>query len=82
MTPENLALVPPEIYKLYMEQVSKTVRANGGVFVDWNQPGLFKHEDFCDSVHVNGQGGLKYMDCIASVMSKKSLAQAGPVKTE
>ncbi len=81
LTAENLAMVPPDIYKLYMQQVSSTVRANGGTFVDLNMPGMFQHDDFFDSVHLNGRGGLKFLNYVAGAMSsQKSLASTTQTK--
>ncbi|MBX9694457.1 MAG: hypothetical protein K2Z81_18870 [Cyanobacteria bacterium] len=83
LTKENLAMVPPQIYDLYMKQVSSTVRKNGGTFVDFNLPGLFQHDDFFDSVHLNGRGGLKFLSYVAGAMSShKSLAQSSTVQTK
>ncbi|MDZ4835253.1 MAG: hypothetical protein SGJ27_15865 [Candidatus Melainabacteria bacterium] len=80
LTAENLAMVTKDTYKLYLDQVSSTVRSNGGIFVDLNLPGLFEHDDFSDSVHLNGKGGEKFLTYVAGAMSKRSLAQSSNVQ--
>ncbi len=80
LTAENLAMVPKDTYKLYLDKVSSTVRSNGGVFVDLNLPGQFEHDDFFDSVHLNGKGGKKFLTYVAGAMSKRSLAQSDNVQ--
>jgi hypothetical protein len=82
LTAENLAMVPPDTYKRYLDQVSSTVRENGGVFVDLNLPGMFEHDDFFDSVHLNGKGGQKFLSYVAGAMSKRSLAQKSAPATK
>ncbi len=82
LTAENLAMVPSDTYKRYLDQVSSTVRANGGVFVDLNLPGLFQHDDFFDSVHLNGKGGQKFLSYVADAMSSRSLAQSATQQTK
>lgn len=82
MTTENLAMVPQDIYRLYLDKVSSTVRDNGGVFIDLNQPGMFQHDDFFDSVHLNGKGGEKFLTYVAGAMSTRSLAQSGAVQSK
>lgn len=82
LTAENLAMVPQDVYKRYLDQVSSTVRENGGVFVDLNLPGLFEHDDFFDSVHLNGKGGQKFLSYVAGAMSKRSLAQSSNVQSK
>ncbi len=80
LTAENLAMVPKDTYKLYLDKVSSTVRSNGGIFVDLNLPGQFEHDDFFDSVHLNGKGGQKFLTHVAGAMSKRSLAQSDRVQ--
>lgn len=82
LTAENLAMVPEDIYKTYLDNVSSTVRTNGGVFLDLNLPGLFEHDDFFDSVHLNGKGGIKFLDYVADTMSTRSLAQKESLQTK
>jgi len=72
LTAENRQLIVPQVYALYLAQASQAVRSYGGTFVNLDLPEIFKHEDFMDSIHLNGRGGLKFLDHIALVLSTSS----------
>jgi hypothetical protein len=65
VTDENRALIPK-----YRAMVADTARKYGGTFVDMDQPNAFAHEDFYDSVHLNGIGGQKYFDQVGVILSR------------
>jgi hypothetical protein len=79
LTSENRAMIEKSAYDLYISEIPKTVRSEGGVFLNLETTGVFKHEDFFDSIHLNGRGGEKFLAQIALALSKKSeLAASTP----
>lgn len=72
VTSENRALIPKQVYDLYFTKVSETVKNSGGIFVDFDKAELFNHDDFFDTIHVNGRGGQKFMDQIALTLAANS----------
>lgn len=78
LTSENRAMIPPQMYDFYLAQTTQTVRSMGGTYVDMNKPGLFEHDDFFDSIHLNGKGGVKFVDQIARALSEGSRLASSP----
>jgi hypothetical protein len=72
LTNENRAMIEKSAYDLYMTEIPKTVRASGGIFVNFDTLSAFEHNDFFDSIHLNGKGGQKFLDQIAIALSKSS----------
>lgn len=72
LTDDNRSLMPPQNYALYFSQASRAVLARGASFVTLDLPQIFKHDDFVDSIHLNGRGGEKFLDQIALALSKGS----------
>ena len=77
VTNENRAMIPKPVYDHYLSEASRVVRENGGMFENLDTP-IFEHDDFFDSIHLNGKGGQKYLKQIATVLSQTStVASAG-----
>jgi hypothetical protein len=77
VTNENRALIPKPVYDHYLSEASHVVRENGGMFENLDTA-EFEHDDFFDSIHLNGKGGQKYLKQIAAVLSQSStVASAG-----
>ncbi len=72
LTRENMEIMPPGIYHRYLADVSGAARACGACFEDLNQPGLFSHDDFADSVHVNGRGAERLLDILCAKLAERS----------
>ncbi|PWT96286.1 MAG: hypothetical protein C5B53_09930 [Candidatus Melainabacteria bacterium] len=72
LTNENRAMIEKSAYDLYMSEIPKTVRASGGIFVNFDTLNAFQHDDFFDSIHLNGKGGQIFLDQIAIALSKSS----------
>lgn len=109
LTQENQQLLPVDFKRDYAEKVANYCTATGITFVDLNDTlpasasvtasnngtvhGAFQNNDFNDSAHVNGQGGIKIWHRLADALSttktgffssaqKRQLAvQANQVKT-
>lgn len=82
VTRENMSLVPKNIYDFYMREVTACTREYGATFVDLNTD-RFTHDDFFDTVHLNGRGGQKFISGIAEALTNtSSLAQSGNVQTK
>lgn len=71
-TKENRQLVKPEFHNAYLTQVSLVACKSGATFVDLDLSDVFNHDDFSDTVHLNGRGGQKYFDQIALILSRGS----------
>lgn len=72
LTNENRAMIQKSAYDTYMSEIPKAVRGCGGVFVNLDSSSTFQHDDFFDSIHLNGKGGQKFLDQIALSLSKTS----------
>jgi len=72
LTTENRQLIKPPFYDAYINETSGVARNCGATFVNLDLPAVFKHDDFSDTIHLNGRGGLKYLDQIALVLSTTS----------
>lgn len=82
VTKENMSLVPRNIYDFYMREVTACTRSYGATFVDLNTD-RFSHDDFFDTVHLNGRGGQKFILGVAEALTNtSSLAQSGSVQTK
>jgi hypothetical protein len=82
VTSENMGLVPAKIYDFYMREVTAVTRKYGASFVDLNTDD-FGHEDFFDTVHLNGRGGQKFIAGVAAALTNTSkVAQSRTVQTK
>lgn len=82
VTKENMSLVPQSIYDFYMREVTACTRQYGAAFVDLNTD-KFTHDDFFDTVHLNGRGGQKFIAGVAEALTNtSSLAQSQSVQTK
>jgi hypothetical protein len=72
ITSENRALIPTPVYSRFISEIPNIVRKNGGRFVDLDKTGKFKHDDFYDTIHLNGKGGEKFLAQIALCLSQSS----------
>lgn len=83
ITRANRNLVPPAVFALYQSRTSEIARSGGAQYVDFDNPKDFVASDFMDSVHLNGTGGQKVLDRIASLIVQgsqvASTARAGQV---
>jgi hypothetical protein len=76
MIAEVHPLMNADFRKVCLAEVASIATAGGATFVDMDQPNVFQHADFVDSVHLNGHGGEKYFDQIAQVLSRQSQVAA------
>jgi hypothetical protein len=78
LTTDNVALMPPGLYDMYMNSVKAEATKYGARFIDLNQPDVFTKQCFADSVHLNGHGGKKFFEVLADRLSTESrLALSG-----
>jgi len=71
MTTEARQLVKRDFYNVYLAQVSSVASKCGATFVNLDLPEVFKHDDFADTVHLNGRGSQKYFDQVALILSRQ-----------
>jgi hypothetical protein len=76
---QNTDLLPAGIYDKYLSRVEELAHKNNAYFVDFNKPGIFCREDFCDPVHLHGLGAQKFLRKVAEHVDKlcKTNALAG-----
>jgi hypothetical protein len=79
LTKQNTDLLPAGIYDKYLNRVRELAQKNDAQFVDFNRPGVFSKEDFCDPVHLHGLGAQKFMRKVAEQVGNlcQSKALAG-----
>lgn len=70
VTAENRGLIPAQVYSRYLTQMEMTVHNYGGTFENLDMPAFFTHDDFFDSIHLNGRGGEKLLNHIAIALTK------------
>jgi len=79
VTTEVRQLLNGEFHKLYLTQVSSVASKCGATFVNLDLPDVFKHDDFADTIHLNGRGGEKFFDQVALILSRQEkVATADP----
>jgi len=67
---DNLALLPPGVYQKYRNAVSEIAKEEHQTFLDLND-NRFGNDDFWDPVHLNGYGGVRFMNCVVGALSEK-----------
>jgi len=82
LTAENRALLPKPYYDLYLRSVATLLDKYGQTFVNLDDPAVFSHDDFYDTIHLNGKGASKYMSEITDVLSKSTKLAGTPNKKE
>lgn len=65
LTPENISILPDGLYTRYLSDVSKLAARYQARLEDFNEPGLFSHSCFADSVHVNGYGAERFVELLS-----------------
>ena len=61
LTTDNLNLMPPELYTKYISFVQSATTAQGFTFVNLQSKGGYTDQDFYDTVHLNNQGGERFL---------------------
>jgi hypothetical protein len=72
LTAENRALIDNNIYDFYISTTEATARKYGHKFVNFDDKRIFRHNDFFDTLHLNGKGGEKLLQEIAATISQQS----------
>jgi hypothetical protein len=71
---DNLALLPSGVYEKYRTAVSSISTEEHQTFLDLNDD-RFMNNDFWDPVHLNGYGGVKFMDYVVDTIRQKQWLQ-------
>lgn len=83
LTPENVALMPPGFYDFYLSSVKGAATKYGARVLDLNQPQIFDHSCFADSVHLNGLGGKRFFEVLSDrLVNESRLAGRSDTATE
>jgi hypothetical protein len=65
LTQANMRLLPAGVYDRYLKRVQESAQLYDAQVLDLNDGKTFSAADFCDPVHLNGNGGRKFMELIA-----------------
>lgn len=77
LTPDNLKLLAPGSYDLYKKAVVALANKYNNQFIDMQDPERFDKSLYCDSAHMNGQGGVKYFKALADRLTDGSQLAIG-----
>ncbi|HEY9757998.1 MAG TPA: SGNH/GDSL hydrolase family protein [Oculatellaceae cyanobacterium] len=66
----NLQLLPPGVYQRYLKAVQESAQLYDARFLDLNNGKSFAPADFCDPVHLNGNGARKFMQLVAHSLTQ------------
>lgn len=69
-TARNQAILPPWFQAQYLSTLTDTCKQFDCPFYDLNKEPIFTEADYRDSVHLNGDGGLKVFNLLAAQLSK------------
>lgn len=68
LTDDNVHLMPPAMYSLYLKNVKSLTAKSGAAFIDMQNSQLFPKRMFADSVHLNGLGGQQFFEVLSERM--------------
>lgn len=69
----NVELLDSRLYAKYISDVSKLVESKGSVYQDLCSFDEYSKQEFRDSVHLNGFGGMKFAKKLAEVLVNNSI---------
>jgi hypothetical protein len=72
LTPQNIELMPPGAYNRYLSDIKTLAQSQDAQVLDLNQPAKFPKKCFEDSVHLNGLGGVTFIDLLAGTLDRES----------
>jgi hypothetical protein len=71
LTADNLKLMPPQLYKSYIDCVAQTTAEAGIPMLNLQKDGNFTDADFYDTVHLNGEGGERFLSDMSTLIGKQ-----------
>ncbi|MDZ4834854.1 MAG: hypothetical protein SGJ27_13835 [Candidatus Melainabacteria bacterium] len=80
----NVDLIDSQIYAKYIKDVSALVAAKGSTYADLCEFQSYSKQDYRDPVHLNGFGGMKFINRLANLISetRQNSLQAANVPRE
>ncbi|MBX9940489.1 MAG: hypothetical protein K2Y32_14615 [Candidatus Obscuribacterales bacterium] len=69
LTPENRAILGDKFFAEYGKKVAEVCSRNKAVYVSLVEDPRFGRGDFCDTVHLNADGGSKLASAVASIIT-------------
>lgn len=72
LTADNVALMPPGFYDNYKNRIGSLAEKYQAEVIDLNDQNVFTKQDFADSVHMNGDGGIKFFNQLAQKLNAGS----------
>jgi hypothetical protein len=70
LTTKNVSLMPNGMYERYMHEMVKRAERGDVSLVDLNSLWIFQDRDFQDTAHLNATGAVKFMELVATSLSK------------
>ncbi|MBY0358071.1 MAG: hypothetical protein K2W82_08730 [Candidatus Obscuribacterales bacterium] len=77
LTVDNVKLMPPGFYDSYKQRVLGLTNKYQARFIDLNDTAIFSKTDFADSVHMNGNGGVKFFRALSTKIAPASRLATG-----
>lgn len=78
LTIDNLSIMPNDFVSQYLKEIKEAARLHGCKFLNLTCSSEFAESDFRDSVHPNGDGGVKICRKIAKCLASANLAITKP----
>lgn len=76
ITPDNVAIMPPQLYDYYMMETQNLCRKHAADFRDMNTAPLNSPTNFLETVHLNPQGSTAFYDALAQAVGKSAIARS------
>jgi len=74
LTEDNRKLMPGHMYQQYISFVRDTARESAIPFTNLDQNAQYKNDDFYDTVHLNGEGGDRFIESVGELVASQTHA--------
>jgi hypothetical protein len=81
-TPGNRALLPQSFWHEFRGSLQSICRDSGSQWADLSEDADFQKQDYLDTVHLNGRGGLKFFNKLAATISGDKKATSALLNSE
>jgi len=72
LTEDNRKLMPGSMYDQYISFVETTSKQSSVPFIDLDKSGAYQNADFYDTVHLNGDGGDRFISTVGNLVTRES----------
>lgn len=80
LTDDNIKLLEPGVYEIYMRNMKQLAADHNLKFIDLQDSGKYDKSLYCDTAHMNGKGGLKFFQALADKLTNGSRIAVGNSK--